>query len=35
MSTPFIGLLALEITILADIGNRRKNVRQVPPLWAP
>jgi hypothetical protein len=35
MSTPFVGLLALEITVLTDIGNRRKNVRQVSPLRTP
>jgi hypothetical protein len=25
----------LEITVLPDVGNRRKNVRQGSPLWAP
>jgi len=34
-STSFVGLLAPEITVLADIGNRRENVRQVSPLWTP
>ena len=34
-STPFVGPLASEITLLADIGNRRKNFRQVSPLWTP
>src|SRR5277367_1609280 len=35
ISTPFVGLLASEITLLADIGNRCKNVRQVSPLRTP
>ena len=35
ISTPFVGLLASEIPVLADIGNRCKNVRQVSPLWTP
>jgi hypothetical protein len=33
-STPFVALLALKITVLADIGNPGKNVRQVSPFWA-
>jgi hypothetical protein len=35
MSSAFVALLALEITVLPDVGNRRQNIRQVPPLWAP
>ncbi len=34
-STPFVALLACEISVLADVGNRRKNVRQVSPRRAP
>jgi hypothetical protein len=35
MLTSLVGLLASEITVLANFGNRRKNVRQVSPLWTP
>src|ERR1700722_9177289 len=35
ISTPVVSLLASEITVLADIGNRSENVRQVSPLWTP
>jgi len=35
MSTAFVALLAMEIVVLTDVGNRCQNVRQVSPLWAP
>src|ERR1700744_4863562 len=35
ISTPLVGLLPTKITLLADVGNRRKNVRQMSPLWTP
>jgi len=35
ISTAFVPLLAMEIAVLTDVGNRCQNVRQLSPLRAP
>jgi hypothetical protein len=34
-SNPFVALLALEVSVIADVGNRREDVCQMTLLWSP